>query len=556
MKNIFDVVKDLKEWPVQRKAIALSVIVAAVAILVLSFAWSQKEEYQVLFTNLSEADAGQITVKLKEMKIPYRAEARGILVPQSKVYDVRLQLASQGLPQGGGIGFELFDKNTFGATEFVQKLNYRRALQGELARTIMAMSPVEHCRVHLAIPEKSLFVREGEDRPTSSVLVRLRSGKTLSVPQVEGIVHLVSSSVEGLEPKDVTVVDTKGNVLSRQSNEFANMGLSAKQFEFQSHYARELEARIVYLLEAAVGKGKVRARVSTEVDMSRVETTEEKFDPDSQVARSEQKQSEKSSSVGPTGIPGVTSNLPDRKIAAMNPAHSSTEKSNHIVNYEISKVTSRTVGAPGVIKKVTAAVVVDGSYTTQQGSKEMVYVPRKEEEIKRYEELVKEAIGFTERRGDQVRVVNVPFEPDSDEGEKMDFLAIAVPTVRMITPIIVIILIFLFIVRPIIYSLFGSRKEAEAAAEAAAAAAAAANAAAVAAAAAAAESVAESAAQIERANAMVMTTTATAGSVIAAGIQAEEAEPPPKEASLREQVADWSRNNPREAANIIKGWLS
>ncbi|HEX7524265.1 MAG TPA: flagellar basal-body MS-ring/collar protein FliF, partial [Candidatus Deferrimicrobium sp.] len=184
MPNVID---DVMAWPVRKKATGVAVIVASVALLILSFSWSQKEEYHVLYSNLSESDAGQVVQKLKEMKVPYRADAGGIFVPADRVYDARLQLASQGLPQGGGVGFELFDKTSFGTTDFVQKLNYKRALQGELARTVMAIGAVEQCRVHLAIPEKSLFAREGEhERPTASVLVKLRQGKTLSSAQVDG----------------------------------------------------------------------------------------------------------------------------------------------------------------------------------------------------------------------------------------------------------------------------------------------------------------------------------------------------------------------------------
>ncbi|MCL1926688.1 MAG: flagellar M-ring protein FliF [Syntrophorhabdaceae bacterium] len=563
--NITKVIEVVKEWPMQKKAVALSAIVIFVALLVLVFAWSQKEDYQILFTNLSEEDSGQIVVKLKEMKIPYRAEARGILVPQSRVYDTRLQLASQGLPQSGGVGYELFDKNSFGTTEFVQKLNYKRALQGELARTIMSMSPVEHCRVHLAMPEKSLFVREGEERPTASVLVRLRSGRMLSVPQVEGIVHLVASSIEGLESKDVTVVDTRGNVLSKQPSEYASAGLSAKQFEFQSRYAKELEARIVYILEAAVGKGKVRARVSAEVDMSRVETTEEKFDPDSQVARSEQKQSERSSSSGPGGVPGVVSNLPDKGISALGQAQGSSMKQNQIVNYEISKVVSHTINTPGVIKKVTAAVIVDGAYVAQKGSKKTTYVPRKDEEIKGYESLVKEAIGFTESRGDQVKVVNAQFEPDTDEDDTTmmgSVVAIAGPLMKNITPILIVIMLFLFVVRPIMRSMFGkgAEKDAKKGADATAG--------------------VESDAMgdipggisgdapggtlggmLGGAPGGVSGGTAgdaisSPGGKITAKAQEKAEELTPKEPSMQEVVAEWARNNPKETANIIKDWMS
>ena len=509
MPSMLDAVK---EWPVRKQAIAVAVTVASIALVVLAFSWSQKEDYQILFTNLSETDSGQIAQKLKEMKVPYRAEAGGIYVPSDKVYDVRLQLASQGLPQGGGIGFEIFDKTSFGTTEFVQKLNYKRALQGELARTIMAMGAVEQCRVHLAIPERSLFVREGEEeRPTSSVLVRLRQGKNLSPTQVEGIVHLVASSVEGLDSKDVTVVDTKGNVLSKSSGDVA--GMNSGQFEFQGSYAKDLEARIASILEPVVGKGKVRAKVSAEIDMSRVETTEEKFDPESQVVRSEQKQTEKSSTVGASGVPGVSSNLPGKKTAASTPSQGASEKQSQTVNYEITKVVSRTVNTPGLVKKITAAVLVDGTYVAQQGSKEMKYVPRQEEELRRYAELVKETIGFTESRGDQVKVVNMPFEVASGEElapAKPRYLEMAAPFARYAVPLVAVILLVLLVLRPLVQSL----------------------------------SVPGAAAPAYRG------TISNAAAEIAGqapGLQ--------RELPVREQVTEWARKNPQDAANVIKSWM-
>jgi flagellar M-ring protein FliF len=504
---MFDVVK---EWPARKKATAFAVTVASIALIVLAVTWSQREDYQILFTNLSEADAGQIVQKLKEMKLPYKVEAGGILVPAGKVYDTRLQLASQGLPQGGGIGFEIFDKTSFGTTEFVQKLNYKRALQGELARTIMAMGAVEQCRVHLAIPEKSLFAREGEeDRPTSSVLLKLRQGKALSTSQVDGIVHLVASSVEGLDSKDVTVVDSKGNVLSKPAGDVA--GASASHFEFQNSYSKELESRIAGILEPVVGKGKVRAKVSAEIDLSRVETTEEKFDPESQVVRSEQKQTEKSSTVGASGVPGVSSNLPGKTAAASTPAQGQAEKQSQTVNYEITKVTSRTVNAPGLVKKLTAAVLVDGTYVPQQGSKEMKYVPRKEEEVRRYEELVKEAIGFTESRGDQVKVVNMPFE--AAPGEELSpagnrYLEMAAPAARYAVPLLAVVLLALFVLRPLAQSLSASGGG----------------------------------------------MAALRGSISTAAGEIDKAATP-RELPAREQVTDWARKNPQDAANVIKSWM-
>jgi flagellar M-ring protein FliF len=507
MPNALDIVS---EWPVRKKATAFAVTVASIAMIVLTFSWVQRGEYHVLYSNLSESDGGQIAQKLKEMKVPYRVEAGGILVPEDKVYDARLQLASQGLPQGGGVGFEIFDKTSFGTTEFVQKLNYKRALQGELARTIMAMGAVEQCRVHLAIPEKSLFAREGEeDRPTSSVLLRLRQGKSLSSAQVDGIVHLVASSVEGLNSKDVTVVDAKGNVLSRPGGDVA--GLGGNQFEYQNSYAKELEVRIAGILEPVVGRGKVRAKVAAMIDMSRVETTEEKFDPESQVVRSEQKHSEKSSTVGARGVPGVASNLPGKNVAAATPSQGQAEKQSQTVNYEITKVTSRTVNAPGLVKKITAAVIVDGTYVPQQGSKEMKYVARTEEEIRRYEELVKETIGFTAGRGDQVKVVNMPFQVAPEEElppAKTRYIEMAAPAARYALPLMAVLLLSLFVLRPLAKSL----------------------------------------------SAPAGTGAALRGSLIATAGEIDKTIAP-KELPARDQVKDWARKNPQDAASVIRTWM-
>jgi len=260
-----------------------------------------------------------------------------------------------------------------------------------------------------------------------------------------------------------------------------------------------------------VGRGKVRAKVSAVIDLSRVETTEEKFDPESQVVRSEQKQTEKSSTVGASGVPGVSSNLPAKTATASTPAQGLAEKQSQTVNYEITKVTSRTVNTPGLVKKLTAAVLVDGTYVPQQGSKEMKYVPRQEEEIRRYEELVKETIGFTESRGDQVKVVNMPFE--TVPGEELPpagnrYLEMAAPAARYAVPLLAVILLALFVLRPLAQSLSvpGAGR------------------------------------------------TALRGSISTA---AGEIDKPaaPRELPVREEVTNWARKNPQDAANVIKSWM-
>jgi len=508
MPSLADLAARVKALPPKRRAILFAAAVLSVALLVFAVSWSQREEYRVLFANLSESDAAQVVQKLKAMKIPHRVEAGGILVPERLVYDARLQLAAQGLPQGGGVGFELFDKTSFGATEFVQKLNYKRALQGELARTICALAEVEQCRVHLAIPEKSLFVREGEqERPSASVLVKLRPGRVLSPGQVEGIVHLVGSSVEGLSAQDVTVVDSRGNVLSKAGKEGA--GLSTAQFEYQSAFARELEAKIVGILEPVVGRGKVRAKVTAALDFSRSETTEEKYDPEGQVVRSEQRLSEKSGSGGAGGVPGVASNLPGRTTTYAAGAQAHSEKQSQTVNYEVSRITSRTVNAPGTIKRISAAVLVDGTYAVQPGSKERRYVPRTEEELRRFEDLVREAIGFTKERGDEVRVVNMPFEITPEEPvpeEKRRLAALAAPAARYLVPAAAVALLVLFVLRPLIRVLSAPAPAS-----------------------------------------LPAPSPALPGPGVAQGGA-------PRSLPAREQLVEWARKNPQEAAQVIRSW--
>lgn len=447
MANLVDTIKAL---PPKNLIILVIAVGMAVAGVLFFMSWIQQADYQVLFANLAESDAGGIVQKLKELKVPYKLEAGSIMVPADKVYDLRLQLAAQGLPHGGGVGFELFDKADFGSTDFVQKLNYRRALQGELSRTIMSLAEVEQCRIHLAIPEKSLFVQEGNN-PSASVLVKLRAGRTLSAGQIQGIVHLVSSSIESLNPKDVTVVDSRGEMLTRPAgNDVA--GLSSSQLEYQHNVEKDLESRVLAILDPVVGKNKIRAKVAAAIDFTKVEKTEEKFDPDGQVIRSEQKSVEKTTSASSGGVPGVASNLPNRAAAQSGGGQAGSQKQNEMTNYEISKVTSHTVNASGDLKKLSIAVIVDGTYAEAEGSKEKKYAPRSEEDLKKYEDLVKKAIGFTASRGDEVRVANIPFEsvPQEDLGQaSRSFMPYILTAARYIVPVLALVLFFLFVVKPL-----------------------------------------------------------------------------------------------------------
>ncbi len=503
-----NIIETLKGWPPKKIIALVSVIALTLTGLILLFSWSQKPDYHVLYSNLAESDAGSIVQKLKEMRIPYKIEVGGILVPADKVYDLRLQLAAQGLPQGGGIGFELFDKTNFGTTDFVQKLNYRRAMQGELARTIMSLPEVEQCRVHLAIPEKSIFVQK-EAKPSASVLVKLRTGRTLAQSQVQGVVHLVSSSVEGLNPKDVTIIDSRGEMLTRPVDDV--VGLSSSQLEYQRNYETDIESRVIGILEPVAGKDKVKAKVAAAIDFTRSERTEERFDPDGQVVRSEQKNIEKSTSAGTGGVPGVASNIPGKTATQVASSQVQSQKQNETVNYEVSKVTSHVISSSGDIKRLSVAVLVDGTYTAQQGSKEKKYTPRSEEEKRHYEDLVKKAIGFTAERGDEVRVVNMPFEviPQEELPETpKEYLPVIITGAKYLAPLLAAVLFFLFVLRPLMKGLSAPQAVRQIPEL----------------------PLPQTVAEIERA------------------MQS-------KAIPMKGDVIEWAKKNPQQAANLIRGWI-
>ena len=276
--------------PGKRIAVA-SIAIGTLLGIVLLVVWSNQIEYQPLYYNMNQEDAGLVVEELKAQKIPYRLTGDGktVMVPAGRVYDLRLDLASRGMPSGGGVGFEIFDRADLGTTEFVQKLNYQRALQGELSRTINQFAEVEQSRVHITLPEKTLFL-EDEQKPTASVVVNLRRKGALREKQVQGIIHLVAGSVEGLQPENITIVDMDGNVLSAgMSGESNFAGLTSSQQEFQNEFESGLEKRVQTMLERVVGKGKAIVRVTASLDFKQEEKTEEIFDPDSAVIRSEQR---------------------------------------------------------------------------------------------------------------------------------------------------------------------------------------------------------------------------------------------------------------------------
>lgn len=411
------------QFTINQRFIILLALAGSVAGLVAVTLWTQQPDMQVLFANLAVDDASGIIDKLKDAKVPYETTNGGttILVPNAQVHDLRLEMAGQGLPHGGGVGYEIFDRTTMGMSDFVQKLNYRRALQGELARTITQMPEVERARVHLAIPERRLFATE-QDRARASVVVSLRASQTLTKAQIQGVVHLVSSSVEGLQARDVTVVDGHGNLLSNTSTD-ESAGLSGTQMEYQRTLEKDIETRIQTMLERIVGVNKAVVRVSSVLDFRKIETTEERYDPNGQVVRSEQRGQERSSGVNGTsgGVPGVESNVPGGTEAEGGQTSSNNNQTkNETVNYEISRTVSRIVEPTGTIKKLSVAVLVDGTYEGGKAGEApsdqpKKYVARSEEEMKRIEDIVKKAMGYSTERQDQVEVVSIQFGLGTEE---------------------------------------------------------------------------------------------------------------------------------------------
>ncbi len=385
--------------------VTVAVLGAMAAALVATLGGSPK---RVLFSGLDPRDAASVVGVLDGAKIPYTLSAGGsvIEVPGADVDRARLMLAEQDLPKGGNVGFELFAEQSFGLTEFAQKVNYRRALQGELERTIGALDPIATVRVHITQPDRVVFEDEKQP-PTASVTVDLRPGRPLGERQVGAIRHLVAAAVEGLDPGDVTVVTTDGTLLSRGGADQA----AAAALDHETELERGLEQRIARLLERTVGVDGVEVTVSAEVDFSQTDTTEESYDPEQTAIRSEalQESFEGAAAGRPAGVAGAAANTPG---AAANPPGADGDSSSRTVrsrSFEIGRTVVHTVGPKSTVKRLTVAVLVDGNYTTPEGATEPVYSPRPEAELAELQAVVENAMGFDSARGDRVKIASTPF---------------------------------------------------------------------------------------------------------------------------------------------------
>ena len=398
-------------------------VAAAVAAVVMG----RQPDYRVLFSNLGDKDGGAVVAQLSQMNVPYKYSEGGgaILIPAERVHDVRLRLATQGLPKGSVAGFELMESNKFGMTQFQERLNFQRGLEGELTRSIQALSSVQSARVHLALPNQNGFFRE-QQKPSASVLVSLHPGRILDRAQLAGIVHLVASSVPELAPSAVSVLDDTGKLLSQSPDSTAGAEINAQQLLYVQQLEQQYSRRIMDILEPVVGRDNVKAQVTAEVDFSQTESTSEQFrpnqTPDSSAVRSQQVlESRGSATKTATGVPGAVANQPPAPSAApingANPAPNAggqqgteeqTNKRESTTNYEVDKTVKVVRGSTGAVKRLSAAVVVN--YQSAEDKGKTVTKALMPEQIEQMTALVRETIGFNRERGDSVNLMNTPFQ--------------------------------------------------------------------------------------------------------------------------------------------------
>lgn len=462
----------LAAMPLKKKVSLLAIIGLTVGGLIYLIQWSGRPTFERLYTGLSVDDAGMIVEQLKSQKVPYRITGGGscIEVPAEKVYELRMVMASEGLPQGSGIGFEVFDNAKLGMTEFMQNVNYQRALQGELARTINQIDEIESSRIHIVMPTQTLFIEDATPA-SASVVLKLKPGKQLGPSQIQGIVHLVSSSISGLDTENVTVVDNRGKLLAGKGESTSPAAMSSDQFMYQRKMESSLENRIKTMLEEVLGPDKAIVRVSCDLDFMRHEQTEETFLPENQVVRSEQIHDEATTDGSPAamGVPGVSANIRPNSVGIDNTQQGQSgngnatlfHKQDQTKNYEIGKVVSRKVMPSGTVRRVSAAVIVDGNYqnvSKRKGKEDWQYTARTADEMAQFEKIVKSAINFDAQRGDTVEIENIPFETgqlDSSATDKPD--GNWIDTIRKFKFIfeylllgLFVIFSFMFLVRPIV----------------------------------------------------------------------------------------------------------
>jgi len=397
-----------RNYSLGQRIMIVVVLLGVVSSLVSLLLWANRPDYDVLYSNLDLQEAGRVVEGLQSLKVDYRLEngGRTILVPSNQVAELRVKLADKGVGTQRIEGYEIFDNQKLGMTTFMQRVNLRRALEGELERTINQFPAVLNCRVHLVIPEKKLFA--DESRGSASVVLELKPGYALSQDRVQGIAALVANSVEEIEPEDVVIVDTNGRLLSRGETAGGFTVEASKDWELRHQVEERLEQKVDDLLDHVVGPGNAVVRVAVELNFEKIERTRELYDPDNVVVVSEERHS--SQAVGPADTAGTT---PQKQI---------TE--NVVTNYELNKTIEHYLNDAGEIKRLSVAVLVNGKHIRQKasdGQEVEKYVPLSSQELDRLASLVKSAVGYDETRGDIVEVQNMPFDKSQLEADKVYF---------------------------------------------------------------------------------------------------------------------------------------
>ena len=396
-----------KELPSRSKILMSAGVALAVAAGIYGYAFATSPSYSVLFANLPEEDTAEIVTRLEGLKIPYRVAdgGRAIKIPEQDVYSTRLTLAGEGLPSGGAVGFEIFDQQRFGESEFSEHIKYHRALEGELARTISHLSGVERARVHLVLPERTLFLNKTRTA-SASVALQLKPGWTMREERVAGIVNLVASSVRGLDGNNVTVVDGQGRQLNKKTD-IDGHGV-ADSHEFRRKLEQEKADAIQQLLDRTVGPGKAHVSVAADVNFTREERTEELFDPETVAPRSFQVDEERdpNGAGGTAGVPGAVSNLPGGDAPPGAQAQQGMVRRSETRNFEVSKTVRRAIEPVGRLRRLHVAVVVDGDWEGEGDARK--FVPRPPSELTQLRTIIASAVGIDEERGDQLTVECVP----------------------------------------------------------------------------------------------------------------------------------------------------
>lgn len=460
--------------PLAQKIAVPALVAFCVWALVYTSRVATQPDYTVLYSDLSSTDAGAVVQRLKEMKIGYRLDGNVISVtPPSQVHELRLTLASEGLPKTGSVGYELFDGTNFATTTLGEVVKKQRALQGELERTIMSLDAILAARVHISQPEKTIFAKQAQD-PGASVLIKLKPGAELDKKQIKGITNFVASSVEGLKAENVTIIDESGNLLTPKAGEGEELGADATRLQYVREVEKGYVQRIESMLAKVLGPGKVVARVTADLDFSSNEREEESFDPGGRVVRSERSVEEGNGSSQRGGIPGVVTNLSNAPAAQAQQEGllDQTSRKENVKNFEVSRAVVRSAQARGKLVRLSTAVLVDGQTTEiseigadGQPTGKMLknYAALAPEMLSQVEGIVKSAVGFDSSRGDVVTVENVPFfAPNESLQAELEKARQTDEYLRyggIVAPLVALMLFALFVLRPLVKFLTTSTHE-------------------------------------------------------------------------------------------------